>query len=148
MIGATISYAIYTVWLEDRPSVSSLTLFTAGGGGAGDLDPADPQSGGDRRHLLADAEGLAHHAPRRDLPLVPRPGLLHPRRRTDRPSRASIFVNLIPVFSAAMAVAFSGEPFGWYQGVGLALVMAGSSSPNAPARARSKIGWREARATP
>ncbi|MEJ1158151.1 DMT family transporter [Prosthecomicrobium sp. N25] len=41
------------------------------------------------------------------------------------PGRAGIFANLVPIFGAAMAVAFLGEPFGWYHAAGVALVVGG-----------------------
>lgn len=41
------------------------------------------------------------------------------------PGRAGIFVNLVPIFGAAMAVGILGEPFGWYDSVGLVLVIGG-----------------------
>ena len=41
------------------------------------------------------------------------------------PSRAGLFVNLVPVFGAILGVAILGEPFRWYHAVGLALVLGG-----------------------
>ena len=41
------------------------------------------------------------------------------------PSRAGVFINLVPVFGALMAVALLGEPFAAYHVVALALVVAG-----------------------
>ncbi len=41
------------------------------------------------------------------------------------PGRAIIFVNLVPVFSAAVAVVFLGEDFHLYHGIALALVLGG-----------------------
>ncbi|MBV8473657.1 MAG: DMT family transporter [Hyphomicrobiales bacterium] len=41
------------------------------------------------------------------------------------PGRAGVFVNLVPVFGALMAVALLGEPFALYQVVALALVVGG-----------------------
>ena len=41
------------------------------------------------------------------------------------PARAGIFVNLVPVFAAALGVAIIGEPFAWYHGAALALVGCG-----------------------
>jgi drug/metabolite transporter (DMT)-like permease len=41
------------------------------------------------------------------------------------PSRAGVFVNLVPVFGALMAVALLGEPFAVYHVVALGLVVAG-----------------------
>lgn len=41
------------------------------------------------------------------------------------PDRAGVFINLVPVFGAAIAVAYLGETFRTYHGVALALVLAG-----------------------
>lgn len=41
------------------------------------------------------------------------------------PGRAGIFVNLVPVFASILAVTFLGEPFEFYQGAALALVLSG-----------------------
>ena len=41
------------------------------------------------------------------------------------PGRAGIFVNLVPVFGAALAVIFLGEEFHLYHGIALALVLGG-----------------------
>lgn len=41
------------------------------------------------------------------------------------PGRAGIFVNLVPVFGAAIAVVFLGEQFHVYHGIALALVLGG-----------------------
>lgn len=41
------------------------------------------------------------------------------------PSRAGIFVNMVPIFGAILAVAILGEPFGLYHAVALALVIGG-----------------------
>ena len=41
------------------------------------------------------------------------------------PGRASVFINLVPVFAAVLAVTFLGETFHAYHGVALALVLAG-----------------------
>ena len=41
------------------------------------------------------------------------------------PSRAGVFVNLVPLFGALMAVALLGEPFAAYHVVSLALVVGG-----------------------
>ncbi len=39
--------------------------------------------------------------------------------------RAGIFVNLVPVFAAILAVSILREPFQWYHGIALALVVGG-----------------------
>ena len=41
------------------------------------------------------------------------------------PGRAGLFINLVPVFGAMMAVAFLREPFGWSEGVAAVLVFGG-----------------------
>ncbi len=41
------------------------------------------------------------------------------------PSRAGVFVNLVPIFASIMAVAFLGEPFELYHGLALGLVLFG-----------------------
>jgi drug/metabolite transporter (DMT)-like permease len=41
------------------------------------------------------------------------------------PSRAGVFVNLVPVFAAILAVPLLGEVFAWYHAAALALVLAG-----------------------
>ena len=41
------------------------------------------------------------------------------------PARAGIFVNLVPVFGALLAVLLLGEPFALYHGLGLAFVLGG-----------------------
>ncbi|KAB0268998.1 DMT family transporter [Microvirga brassicacearum] len=41
------------------------------------------------------------------------------------PARAGLFVNLVPVFGALLAVLILGEPFALYHAVGLALVLGG-----------------------
>jgi drug/metabolite transporter (DMT)-like permease len=126
MVGAAVSYAIYTVGLEDRPQVASLSLFTA-------LVAVALATSLPLTLIEAATSGTFWPTPKgwvitvlvsifpsflaqifyiRGVELI-------------GPGRAGIFVNLIPVFGAAMAVAFLGEPFGWYQAVGLALVMIG-----------------------
>ena len=41
------------------------------------------------------------------------------------PARAGLFVNLVPVFGALLAVMLLGEPFALYHAIGLALVLGG-----------------------
>jgi len=41
------------------------------------------------------------------------------------PGRAGLFVNLVPIFGALLAVLILGEPFAPYHAVGLALVLGG-----------------------
>lgn len=126
IVGATISYAIYTVGLEDRPNVGSLSLFAGivlmalltslplAAIEAATTGTFWPTPKGWVITILVSIfpSFLAQVFYIRGVELI-------------GPGRAGIFVNLIPVFGAAMAVAFLGEPFGWFQAVGLALVMVG-----------------------
>jgi drug/metabolite transporter (DMT)-like permease len=41
------------------------------------------------------------------------------------PGRAGVFVNLVPVFAALLAVQILSEPFAWYHGLALVLVLGG-----------------------
>jgi drug/metabolite transporter (DMT)-like permease len=41
------------------------------------------------------------------------------------PARAGLFVNLVPVFGALLAVLLLGEPFATYHALGLVLVLGG-----------------------
>ncbi len=126
MLGATVGYAIYTIGLEERPRVWSLSFFSAMAGIA--FVPSLPL-------LAVETVVLPFHWP-------PPPGwaitayvAIFPSFLAQiffirgveliGPGRAGVFINLNPVFGAAMAVAFLGESVGWYQGVGLVLVMSG-----------------------
>ncbi len=58
------------------------------------------------------------------------------------PNRAGLFVNLVPIFGAGLAVLLIGEPFGPVQAAALALVLGGIACaerfkppPQAPAGA-------------
>ncbi len=41
------------------------------------------------------------------------------------PARAGVFINLVPIFAAILAVSILGEPFEWHHGTALALVLGG-----------------------
>ena len=41
------------------------------------------------------------------------------------PARAGVFLNLVPIFSALLGVSLLGEPFRWYHGVAIAMVIGG-----------------------
>ena len=126
MVGATVSYAIYTVGLEGRPPVKSLSLFTAMVAVA--LVTSLPLT-------LAEAATTGTFWPTPTGWLITVLVTIFPSFLAQiffirgveliGPGRAGIFVNLIPIFGAAMAVAILGEPFGAHQAIGLALVMVG-----------------------
>jgi drug/metabolite transporter (DMT)-like permease len=41
------------------------------------------------------------------------------------PARAGVFLNLVPIFSAFLGVGLLGEPFRWYHGIAIVLVIGG-----------------------
>lgn len=126
MVLATVCYAVYTVGLESRPVVRALSFFTMAVTAAfvtsvplaiaeaATVGFAWPTAKGWLLTVLIAVfpSFLAQVFFIRGVELI-------------GPGRAGIFINLIPVFGAGMAVAFLGEPFGWYQGAGLVMVMAG-----------------------
>jgi drug/metabolite transporter (DMT)-like permease len=57
------------------------------------------------------------------------------------PSRAGLFMNLVPLFGAFFAVVILGEPFGVYHLVALVLIIGGILLAEAPERLR---GYRRA----
>ena len=126
MLGATVVYAVYTIGLEERPAVSSLSFFTAMAGmafltslpllaGEIALQPFHPPT----------ATGWAITAFVAIFPSFLAQIFFIRGVELIGPGRAGVFINLNPVFGAAMAVVFLGERVGWYQGAGLALVMVG-----------------------
>ena len=54
------------------------------------------------------------------------------------PARAGLFINLVPVFGALLAVLVLGEPFGLYQAVALALVLGGIAVAESRAGAKAR----------
>jgi drug/metabolite transporter (DMT)-like permease len=53
------------------------------------------------------------------------------------PARAGLFINLVPVFGALLAVLVIGEPFGLYQALALALVLGGIALSERRVRAKA-----------
>lgn len=51
------------------------------------------------------------------------------------PGRAGVYINLVPVLAALLAVILLGEAFRWYHGAALALVLGGIYLAQRPARA-------------
>ena len=123
---ATLLYAIYTVALRARPAVSPLSFFAVLGGAAfitslplalyewltGDL-------------LLPTRTGWALIVAIALFPSLLGQLLFIRSVEIIGPGRAGLFVNLTPIFAAALAVLLLGETFRWYHGAALALVFAG-----------------------
>ena len=65
------------------------------------------------------------------------------------PNRAGLFVNLVPIFGAILAVLLVGEPFGAVQAVALALVLGGIACAErlkpAPAAATPEAAYSQTR---
>ncbi|MDK9695138.1 MAG: DMT family transporter [Siculibacillus sp.] len=126
MLGATLAYAIYTIGLEERPAVSSLSFFTAMAGIA--FLTSLPLLVGEIATLpfhWPTAKGWAITAYVAIFPSFLAQIFFIRGVELIGPARAGVFINLNPVFGAAMSVAFLGERVGWYQGAGLVLVMVG-----------------------
>jgi drug/metabolite transporter (DMT)-like permease len=126
MVAAAVLYAGYTIGLRQRPNVSGLSMLAAMAVAA--LISSVPlmiweiASGGfvwpTPRGLLALAYVALGPAFAAQMAFMRGVELIGP-------GRAGVFVNLVPVFGAIMAVALLGEPFAAYHVVALALVIGG-----------------------
>jgi drug/metabolite transporter (DMT)-like permease len=126
MLVACLLYAGYTVGLRSRPAVSGLTFFTALAVAALLTSlPLLAFEGMTGRLIWPTREGWA---------IVVFVGLgpslisqLSFMRGVELigPNRAGVFVNLVPIFGAFLAVALVGEPFRLDNAVALALVLSG-----------------------
>lgn len=126
MLAAAAFYAIYTVGLEGRPAVSSLSFFTAMAGAAFLTSlPLLALEAATETWIWPTPTGWAIVAFVSIFPSFLAQIFYMRGVELIGPGRAGIFVNLNPVFGAAMSVAFLGEAFGWHQAVGLVLVTAG-----------------------
>lgn len=123
----TILYAGFTIGLRDRPQVSGLTLFS--GMAAAALLATLPLVGYEivtgtvqwpttlRGWFVVVYIGLL-------TSLISQ--LMYLRSvELIGPSRAGLFINLVPVFGAGFAVLILSEPFGLYHGVALIMVIGG-----------------------
>lgn len=126
MVVACVFYAAYTLGLRNRPQVSALGFFVAMSAGA--VLASLP--------LLAYeiAAGAAFWPGRQGWAVLLYVGLV-PSLMCQifymrgvaliGPGRAGLFVNLVPVFGALLAVLILGEPFAPYHALALALVLGG-----------------------
>lgn len=123
---ACLFYAGYTVALASRPQVSGLTFFSAMALAAWvtslPLMGAEWAAG---RLLWPTATAwaiilFAALGPSLAAQLCFMRGV-----EIIGPNRAGLFVNLVPIFGAILAVALVGEPFGPTEGAALALVLGG-----------------------
>jgi drug/metabolite transporter (DMT)-like permease len=126
MLIACIFYAAYTLGLRHRPAVPSLVFFAAMAAVA--FVSSLPLIG------LEIAQGTAQFPTPTGwlilLYVAVMPSLLSQlffMRGVELigPARAGLFVNLVPVFGALLAVLLLGEPFATYHALGLVLVLGG-----------------------
>jgi drug/metabolite transporter (DMT)-like permease len=126
MLAACVLYALYTVALRDRPNVPGVAFFTLLALIAAitslPLVAFEVAAGTFR---LPTARGLAI-----TLWIAVFPSFLSQifyLRGVDLigPGRAGVFVNLVPVFAAVLAVGLISEPFAPYHAVALILVLGG-----------------------
>lgn len=126
MLVACACYAVYTLMLRDRPPVSGFVFFAVLA--ASSLLISLPLLGAEiatGRVIWPGPKGWAIL-----LYVTLFPSLLSQifyMRGVELigPGRAGLFVNLVPVFGALLAVVILGEPFGLYHAVALALVLGG-----------------------
>ena len=123
---ATLLYAGYTVGLRRRPASTALALFTvlavsaflaslpmvAAEAWLGEFQAPTPRGWVVVALVALFPSFLAQIMFIRGVEII-------------GPGRAGLFVNLVPVFAAIIAVAYLGEDFHLYHGVALALVLGG-----------------------
>jgi len=126
MVVGAVLYAGYTIGLRERPHVSGLSMLAAMALAAFvtsiPLMIWEIASGGFVWPTAAGLLALAFVAlgPAFAAQIFYMRGV-----ELIGPGRAGVFVNLVPVFGAIMAVALLGEPFAAYHVVALALVIGG-----------------------
>lgn len=126
MLFACLLYAGYTVALRSRPNVSGLAMFTVMAGAAfvtslpllaleiwlGQVRWPSLAGWGIVAFVTIFPSFLAQVFFMRGVELI-------------GPGRAGVFVNLVPVFAAALGVMVLGEEFVWFHGLALAFVLLG-----------------------
>lgn len=126
MLIASLFYAGYTLALRNRPKISGIVFFAAMAGVACltsiPLLVAEVMSGA---VVWPSAKGTAILLYVAIFPSLLSQLLFMRGVEMIGPGRAGVFVNLLPVFGALLAVLLLGEPFRLYHGVALALVLGG-----------------------
>ncbi len=141
MLVACIFYAGYTVGLRNRPKVSRFGFFAAMAAVA--FAPSIPllaleiANGGFIQPTLRGLGVLLYAAL---LPSLAAQILYMRGVELIGPGRAGVFVNLVPVFGALLAVLLLGEAFALYHAVALALVVAGIAIAERSARPAEQRG--------
>jgi drug/metabolite transporter (DMT)-like permease len=134
VLGMAVLYSAYTVGLRDRPKVSGTVFFTAMALVA--LVTSLPLLGFEiatGRVLWPTPMGWLVVV---FIALFPSlTAQLMFLRAVDLigPGRAGLFINLVPVFGALLAIGILGEPFGLYHALALVLVLSGIFLAERPA---------------
>jgi drug/metabolite transporter (DMT)-like permease len=126
MIIACGAYATYTLLLRKRPDVSAFVFIAALSAMAFVLTiPLLVWEMATGAILWPDGRGLAIVLYVALFPTLVSQLLFMRGVELIGASRAGLFVNLVPVFGAILAVAILGEPFHLYHALALALVLGG-----------------------
>lgn len=126
MLVACLLYSLYTIALRSRPQMSGVAFFTLLAGLA--ALTSIPL-------LVVEACTVGLKMPSLQGLLVATYVSVFPScisqifflRGVDMlgPSRAGVFMNLVPIFSALLGVSLLGEPFRWYHAAAIVLVIGG-----------------------
>ena len=123
---AGVFYAGYTVGLRDRPQMSGLGFFAAMAAVAFVTSiPLLALEIGNGGFITPTPKGLAVLLYAALLPSLIAQIFYMRGVELIGPGRAGVFINLVPVFGALMAVALLGEPFQVYHAIALVLVVGG-----------------------
>jgi drug/metabolite transporter (DMT)-like permease len=126
MVVACAAWACYTLFLRKRPAVSSFVLFTAMALAGLVLSlPLLAYEVATGTVIWPDLVGWAILLFVALLPSLLAQVVFIRGVELIGPARAGLFVNLVPVFGALLAVALLGEPFRPYHALALALVLGG-----------------------
>jgi drug/metabolite transporter (DMT)-like permease len=126
MIVATVLYAVYILLLRQRPAVSSIGLFAAMAVVAFVTSaPLLAIEIAEGAFFWPSAKGVAVLAYVALFPSLIAQIFLIRGVQLIGPSRAGVFVNLVPIFGALLAVALLGEHFALYHAASLCLVLGG-----------------------
>ena len=126
MLLASLLYAAYALGLRNRPQVSPISvlavLSAAAAIGTVPLAVGEALMG---RTIWPTVDGWAVVAYVTVFPSVMAQLFFIKGVSLIGPARAGVFINLVPVFAAILAVTLIAEPFRWYHFGSLVLVLAG-----------------------
>lgn len=126
MLLASLFYAAYALGLRNRPPVSAVSVLTVMSAAAAVATlPLTLAEGLMGQVIWPGAGGLAVVAYVTVFPSVLAQLFFIKGVGLIGPARAGMFINLVPVFAAILAVAILGEAFRWYHLGALALVLSG-----------------------